>query len=188
MRSMAVRTAAGLCLIGLGATVAAPALLQPLPAAAQSALPPQTGKLAIDRILITEVPAKGYRDPALRQTSSVPADRELHIYVEPTGLATKFENGEVKAQMIIDLQLKSTAGKVIRDGKGLLKLPIAVKAQSHLPLKDIYTNIKLDPLKLAPGPYVLLVRVNDEFGRTATEKSIGFTQTPAQGAAPPTKK
>jgi hypothetical protein len=32
------------------------------------------------------------------------------------------------------------------------------------------------------------VRVNDEFGRTAAEKTIGFTQTAAQGGAAPAKK
>ncbi|MFM9943298.1 MAG: hypothetical protein ACKVP7_27855 [Hyphomicrobiaceae bacterium] len=187
MSSTFLRAAAGLAALGLCLSLSGPAPLTSGPAVAQTAQPTPLNKLAIERIQIIEAPAKGYRDPALKQTASVGAASDMHIYVEPTGLATKFENGEVKALMVLDLQLKNTAGKVIRDGKGLMRVPVAVKAQSLVPLKDVYVNVKLDPLKLPPGPYVLLIRINDEFGRTSTEKTLGFTQT-AGGTAPPAKK
>lgn len=157
-------------------------------AVAQAPNPKTASKAAIDRLQILEAPAKRYRDTAAKPVATVPRDRDVHIYVEPRGLATKYEDGEVRAAMIFDLEVRAPGGAVLRSGKDLLRLPIAVKASSHLPLRDIYANIRLDPLNLEPGRYTLMVRVKDEFGGTAAEKTIDFSQTAAQVGGGPAKK
>jgi len=171
------------CALALSA-MAAMLVLRPQPVAAQAPGPEVKTPLAIARIELVEKPAARYRDPDLTATGSVPADRPLHIYVEPTGLTTRFERGAVKALLVIDMLARSSEGKVVRDGKAVLSIPFSVKAAKPAQLSDVYSNITIGALKLEPGIYELVVRFNDGYGSTYSEQSLTFTQTPARSPPP----
>jgi hypothetical protein len=164
-------------LLAIMAPFAAP---HPHPVAAQAREPEAKAPLAITRIMLVEKPAARYRDPEMTATTSVPADQPLHIYVEPTGMTTRYERGTVKALLVIDMLAKSSEGKVVRDGKAVLRIPFSVKAPKPAPLADAYSNISIGALKLDPGIYELVVRFNDGYGATFSEQSITFTQTLAR--------
>jgi hypothetical protein len=184
MHEMIAAAARALTLAILTAMV----LLGPRPVAAQAREPEAKPPLAIARIVLVEKPAASYRDPELTATASVPADQPLHIYVEPTGMTTRYERGAVKALLVIDMLAKSSEGKVVRDGKAVLRIPFSVKAPKPAPLADAYSNITIDALKLDPGIYELVVRFNDGYGSTFSEQSITFTQTPARDPSPARRK
>lgn len=161
------------------ALIAATLVLAPRPVAAQVREPEAKSPLAIARIMLVEKPAARYRDPDMTATASVPADQPLHIYVEPTGMTTRFERGTVKAMLVVDMLAKSSEGKVVRDGKAVLRIPFSVRAPKPAPLADVYSNITIGALKLEPGVYELVVRFNDGYGASFAEQRITFTQTPA---------
>ncbi len=170
------------------AVMTAMVLLRPQPAAAQTREPEAKAPLAIARIMLVEQPAAKFRDPELAATASVPADQPMHIYVEPTGMTTRYERGSVKALLVIDMLAKSSEGKVVRDGKAVLRIPFSVKARKPAPLADVYSNISIGALKLDPGIYELVVRFNDGYGSAFSEQSITFTQTPARDPPPARRK
>ncbi len=159
------------------ALLALAALVAPSRAAAQATEPAKPETLAIARIEMVERPAAGYRDASLKPIAAVAADRPIYLYVEPTGMATKHERGEVKALLVVDLTAKAADGKVVREGKAALRIPISVRSRTNVPLINAYTNITIGALYLEPGAYELVIRFNDAFGTSFAERTLSFTQT-----------
>ncbi len=156
-----------------------PIARQQVQAPAGSALN-QLQALEIDRITFTTERARRFNTFTPRESMEFRRGDQLNIYFEPRALATRYEGGRIRASMTIDVEIRDEAGKVIADEPGAWKLPIAVKAPSHLPLSQLFGAVSTNPMNLPSGTYTLKLRIHDDFGGISTDRQVRIVMVDAQ--------
>ncbi len=142
----------------------------------------QIQSLEIDRIAFTTERARAFSQFTPRTSSEFRRGEEFHIYLEPRALVTRYEEGHIRASVTIDIEIRNEAGNVIVDERGAWKLPIAVKAPSHLPLSQLFGAVSTNPVNLPAGNYTFKLRIHDDFGGFSTERQVRITMTDAQAS------
>ncbi len=142
----------------------------------------QVQSLEINRIVFTADRAQGFNKFTARETTEFRRGEEFHFYFEPRALVTRYEDGHIRASMTVDIEIRNEAGNLIIEERGAWKLPIAVKAPSHLPLTQLFAGISTNPVNLQAGTYTLKLRIHDDFGGFSTERQVRITMTDAQAS------
>jgi hypothetical protein len=136
----------------------------------------------ITRILLSNGRATGFNQVTPRNGTEYRRGEEMSIYFEPRTLVTRYEEGHIRAAMTVDLEVRDADGKVIVNEQGAWKLPIAVKAPSHLPLSQLFAAMSTNPINLPAGRYQFKLRIHDDFGGTFTDRHVGITIVEAQAS------
>ena len=68
--------------------------------------------IAIRRITLTQAAAAGFGQFQPRSNVIAPGT-PFHIYFEPANLATRFENGNVRASMSVDILIRDAQGETV---------------------------------------------------------------------------
>jgi hypothetical protein len=150
------------------------------PVASQT--PSEVRSIEINRILFTNGRATGFNQIKPRKGTEYRRGELLDIYFEPGTLVTRYEDGHVRGAMSIDLEIRDADGNVIVNEKGGWKLPIAVKAPSHLPLSQVYAAVSTNPINLPAGRYQISLRIHDDFGGTFADRNVTITIVEAQAS------
>lgn len=139
--------------------------------------------IAIDRIMLTERAAAGYRQVQARSNVIAPGT-PFNIYFEPTGLATRFENGAVRASMSVDILVRDSAGQTVASRDNAWQLPLSRQASAPAPLQEVYGDLMLNHLTFADGRYQIVLRIHDDFAGTFVDRTLDVEiRTPAQAAS-----
>lgn len=131
--------------------------------------------IQIVRLSTVAAAARSYRDPELKEQAAYKLGEPVRLYVETANLvpvfATKLDGSlEMKGSMSFDLELRNTAGAIVKSGKNVLRTPVVqpisseqkqLFASGKLRWTQLYANINLDP-KLPPGTYSGTLRVHDD--------------------------
>jgi hypothetical protein len=144
--------------------------------------PAQFQAVEITRILLSDGRATGFNQVTPRTGTEYRRGEQMDIYFEPRTLVTRYEDGHIRAAMTVDLQVRDAEGNVIVNQEGAWKLPIAVKASSHLPLSQLFAAMSTTPINLPAGRYQFKLRIHDDFGGTFTDRYVGITIVEAQAS------
>lgn len=147
-----------------------------------SQTPNEVRQIEINRILFTNGRATGFNQINPRASTEYRRGEPMDIYFEPRTLVTRYEDGHIRAAMSVDLELRDADGKVIVNETGAWKLPVAVKAPSHLPLTQLYAAMSTNPINLPAGRYQLKLRIHDDFGGTFTDRQVTITIVEVQAS------
>ena len=142
--------------------------------------PSQPRSLEIDRISFTVERARRFNAFTPREGTEFRRGEKLNIYFEPRALVTRYEDGHIRASITIDVEVRDEDGKIIADERGAWKLPIAVKAPSHLPLSQLFGAVSTNPVNLPAGISALTLRIHDDFGGFSTDRQVRITMIDAQ--------
>jgi hypothetical protein len=142
--------------------------------------PSQFQTLQITRILLTNGRATGFNQLNPRSGTEYRRGEEMDIYFEPSNLTTRFEDGNIRASMTVDLEVRDAEGRVIVNQEGAWKLPVAVKSNSHLPLANVFAAMSTTPINLPAGRYQFKVRIHDDFGGNFVDRFVNITILEAQ--------
>ncbi len=144
--------------------------------------PSQFQSVEVTRILLSNGRATGFNQVTPRTGTEYRRGEEMSIYFEPRALKTRYEDGHIRASMSVDLEVRDADGKVLVNEVGAWKLPIAVKAPSHLPLSELFAAMSTNPINLPAGRYQFKLRIHDDFGGTFTDRHVGITMVEAQAS------
>jgi len=144
--------------------------------------PSQFRSVEITRILLSNGRATGFNQVTPRTGTEFRRGEQMDIYFEPRGLVTRYEEGHIRAAMTVDLEVRDGDGKVIVNQQAAWKLPIAVKAPSHLELSQVFAAMSTTPIQLPAGRYQFKLRIHDDFGGTFTDRQVGITIVDAQAS------
>jgi hypothetical protein len=144
--------------------------------------PSQFQSIEISRILLSTGQAQGFNQVTPRTGTEYRRGEQMDIYFEPRSLVTRYEDGQVRASMTVDLEVRDAEGKVIVSQQGAWKLPIAVKAPSHLPLTQLFAAMSTTPINLPAGSYQFKLRIHDDFGGSYLDRQVGITIVEAQAS------
>ncbi len=144
--------------------------------------PSQFQAVEITRILLSNGRATGFNQVTPRTGTEYRRGEQMDIYFEPRTLVTRYEGGNIRASMTVDLEVRDADGKVIVNELGAWKLPIAVQAPSHLPLSQLFAAMSTTPINLPAGRYQFKLRIHDDFGGTFTDRQVGITIVEAQAS------
>ena len=144
--------------------------------------PSQFQSVEISRILLTNGRAAAFNQVTPRTGTEYRRGEQMDIYFEPRTLVTRYEDGQIRAAMTVDLEVRDADGKVIVNQEGAWKLPIAVKAPSHLPLTQLFAAMSTTPINLPAGKYQFKLRIHDDFGGTFADRQVGITIVEAQAS------
>lgn len=144
--------------------------------------PNQFQSVEITRILLSNGRATAFNQVTPRTGTEYRRGEQMDIYFEPRTLVTRYEDGHIRAAMTVDLEVRDADGKVIVNQEGAWKLPIAVKAPSHLPLAQLFAAMSTTPINLPAGRYQFKLRIHDDFGGTFTDRQVGITIVEAQAS------
>lgn len=150
------------------------------PVASQT--PNEVRSIEISRILFTNGRATGFNQVKPRTGTEYRRGEPMDIYFEPRTLVTRYEDGHIRGAMSVDLEVRDADGKVIVNEKGAWKLPVAVKAPSHLPLSQVYAAMSTNPINLPAGRYQLQLRIHDDFGGTFSDRNVAITVVEVQAS------
>lgn len=135
----------------------------------------QSRAIEVDRVLVITEQAKSFRRYTTRPSSEFRRGDQVDIYFEPRNLGTRYTDGAVRSHLTIDLQLIDSSGKVIGERKAAWKLPIAVKAPSHLPLTNVYVSLTTPTINAGPGNYVLKLRIHDDVADRFVDQEVAIS-------------
>lgn len=146
-----------------------------------------TSSLAIDRAQLTTGPVQGYRSFQPLTSNVITAGTPFNIYVEPTGLTTRFQqtgaSGTVSAAMTIDLEIRNAAGAVVAAQPAAWKVPVSVASPSHRPLSNVYVSLPINHLTFTDGRYRIQLRVHDDLGAKFVDRAIDIELRTATAAS-----
>lgn len=138
-------------------------------AAAEAARP--SAPIAIQRIELTQGAATGFGQ--FRSRSSVIAPgTPFNIYFEPTSLTTRFENGNVRASMSVDILVRNAQGQTVAVRDNAWQLPISRPSAGPAPLTQVYGDLMLNHLTFAEGRYQVVLRIHDDFNGTFADRTL----------------
>ena len=141
--------------------------------ASQQAQPQQAqqASIGIQRITLTQSAAAGFGQ--FRERSNVIAPgTPFNIYFEPTNLATRFENGNVRASMSVDVLVRNAQGQTVVSRDNLWQLPLARPSTAAASLTQVYGDLTVNRLDLAEGRYQLVLRIHDDFNGTFVDRTL----------------
>jgi hypothetical protein len=144
--------------------------------------PSQFQSLEIIRIMLSNGRAEGFNQVTPRAGTEYRRGEQMDIYFEPRSLVTRYEDGHIRAAMTVDLEVRDADGNLIVNQRGAWKLPIAVKAPSHLPLTQLFAAMSTTPINLPAGRYQFKLRIHDDFGGAFTDRQVGITIIEAQAS------
>ena len=104
-------------------------------------------------------------------TQSAPGT-PFNIYFEPTNLATRFENGNVRASMSVDVLVRNAQGQTVVSRDNLWQLPLARPSTAAASLTQVYGDLTVNRLDLAEGRYQLVLRIHDDFNGTFVDRTL----------------
>ena len=143
--------------------------------------------IAIDRAQLTNGPVQGYRSFQPLRGNVVTTGTPFNIYVEPTGLATRFQQngagGTVSAAMTIDLEIRDAAGAVVAAQPAAWKVPVSAASPTHRPLSNVYVSLPINHLTFADGRYRIQLRVHDDLGAKFVDRAIDIELRTATAAS-----
>ena len=142
----------------------------------------QFQSIEITRILLSNGRAEAFNQVTPRTGTEYRRGEQMDIYFEPRSLVTRYEGGHIRAAMTVDLEVRDAEGKVIVNQQGAWKLPIAVKAPSHLPLSQLFAAMSTTPINLPAGSYQFKLRIHDDFGGSYLDRQVGITIVEAQAS------
>jgi hypothetical protein len=131
----------------------------------------QARGIAVDRVVLTQGPAAGHRRFTERSNVIAPASG-FNIYFEPTGLATRFENGTVRAAMSVDILIRNAQGQTVAVRDNAWQLPISHASAQAAPLPPVFGDLSLNPLRLADGRYQIVLRIHDDLAGTHVDREV----------------
>lgn len=137
----------------------------------QSQQAQQASAIGIQRITLAQGAATGFGQ--FRERSNVIAPgTPFNIYFEPTNLATRFENGNVRASMSVDVLVRNAQGQTVVSRDNLWQLPLARPSTSPAALTQVYGDLTVNRLDLAEGRYQLVLRIHDDFNGTFADRTL----------------
>ncbi|MDX2156820.1 MAG: hypothetical protein SFW09_09945 [Hyphomicrobiaceae bacterium] len=143
----------------------------------------QAAGIGIDRIVLTQGPATGHRNFTERSNVIAPS-AGFNIYFEPTGLATRFENGAVRASMSVDVLIRNAQGQTVAVRDNAWQLPVSHASATLVPLPPVYGDLSVNPLRLAEGRYQIVLRIHDEFAGTHVDRVLDIEMRQRAAAGP----
>jgi len=141
---------------------------QPVQQAQQGA--PQT-QIAVQRIALAQGAATGFGQFRARSNVIVPGT-PFNIYFEPTNLATRFENGNVRASMSVDILVRNAQGQTVATRDSAWQLPLSRPSTGPAPLTEVFGDLTLNHLTFAEGRYQVVLRIHDDFNGTFVDRTI----------------
>lgn len=130
-----------------------------------------TAGIDIQRVVLTERAAAGFGQ--FRQRSNVIAPgTAFNIYFEPTNLATRFENGNVRASMSVDILVRNAQGQTLVVRDNLWQLPLARPSAAPAQLTQVYGDLTVNRLDFAEGRYQIVLRIHDDFSGTFVDRVL----------------
>lgn len=131
----------------------------------------QATAIGIQRIMLAQGAATGFGQ--FRERSNVIAPgTPFNIYFEPINLATRFENGNVRASMSVDVLVRNAQGQTVVARDNLWQLPLARAATGPSTLTQVYGDLTVNRLDLAEGRYQLVLRIHDDFNGTFADRTL----------------
>lgn len=134
----------------------------------------QFQNIEINRILFTDGRATGFNQLKVRSSTTFRRGEQMDIYFEPGNLATRYEGGNIRASMTVDLEVRNEKGEVVANQDGAWKIPLAVSAPSHQQLVNIYAAMSTTPINLPAGTYQVKLRIHDDFGGTFIDRRVSI--------------
>lgn len=140
-------------------------------AAQQAARTPAGATIAVERIQLTQAAATGFGQIQPRPNVIAPGT-PFHIYFEPQNLATRFENGAVRASMSIDILVRNERNETVAVRDNAWQLPISRVSTGPAPLTQVYGDLMLNHLTFADGRYQVVLRIHDDFNGSFVDRVI----------------
>ncbi|MEZ5854149.1 MAG: hypothetical protein R3D67_05165 [Hyphomicrobiaceae bacterium] len=137
----------------------------------------------IGRITVTQGPAAGFGRFVAR-TGPIAPNTGFNIYFEPTGLATRFENGQVRAAMSVDILIRNAANQTVASQDNAWRLPVTHASATNVPLPRVYGDLSVNPLGLPDGRYQIVLRVHDDIGGKFADRVLNIEMRRSAAAGP----
>jgi hypothetical protein len=130
-----------------------------------------SNSIAIQRISLAQSAATGFGQFQARSNVIAPGT-PFHIYFEPTNLTTRFENGNVRALMSVDILVRNAQGQTVAVRDNAWQLPIVRASSGPAPLTQIYGNLMLNHLTFPEGNYQIVLRIHDDLNGTFVDRTL----------------
>ena len=144
------------------------------PQAQQTAAASETNTgsaIAIQRIALSQGAATGFGQFQAR-TNVIAPGTPFNIYFEPTNLTTRFENGNVRASMSVDILVRDAQGQTVAVRDNAWQLPLTRPSSGPAPLTQVYGDLMLNHLTFAEGRYQVVLRIHDDFNGTFVDQTL----------------
>ena len=144
------------------------------PQAQQTAAASETNTgsaIAIQRIALSQGAATGFGQFQAR-TNVIAPGTPFNIYFEPTNLTTRFENGNVRASMSVDILVRDAQGQTVAVRDNAWQLPLTRPSTGPAPLTQVYGDLMLNHLTFAEGRYQVVLRIHDDFNGTFVDQTL----------------
>jgi hypothetical protein len=145
---------------------------------------PASTTIGIQRIVLTQGAATGFGEFQSR-SNVIPPGTPFNIYFEPTNLATRFEGGNVRASMSVDILVRNANGETVATRDNAWQLPLAAAASAPAPLTRVYGDLMLNHLTFADGRYQIVLRIHDDFNGTFVDQVMDIELKSAQATPGP---
>ncbi len=127
--------------------------------------------IGIQRIALSNAAAAGFGQFQPRSNVIAPGT-PFHIYFEPTNLATRFENGNVRASMSVDILVRNLQGQTVAVRDNAWQLPLSRAASGPAPLTQVYGDLMLNHLTFPEGRYQIVLRIHDDLNGTFADRTL----------------
>ena len=131
----------------------------------------QAEGINIQRIALSERAATGFGQFRQRSSVIVPG-AAFNIYFEPTNLTTRFENGNVRASMSVDILVRNAQGQTVAARDNFWQLPLTRASATATQLSEVYGDLTVPGLNFAEGRYQIVLRIHDDFGGTFADRTL----------------
>jgi hypothetical protein len=130
-----------------------------------------TATIAIQRVALASAPATAFGQFQARSSVIAPGT-PFNIYIEPTNLATRFENGQVRASMSIDILVRNAQGQTVAVQDNAWQLPITRPSAGPAQLTQVYGSLTVNHLTFPEGRYQIVLRVHDDNSGAFVDQTI----------------
>jgi len=127
--------------------------------------------IGIQRISLAQNAATGFGQFQARSNIIAPGT-PFHIYFEPTNLTTRFENGNVRASMSVDILVRNAQGQTVAVRDNAWQLPLVRASSGPAPLTQVYGDLMLNHLTFPEGNYQLVLRIHDDLNGTFVDQTL----------------
>lgn len=153
------------------------------PVAGSTSTAPASQNIGIQRISLTQAAATGFGQFQARSNVIAPGT-PFHIYFEPTNLTTRFENGNVRASMSVDILVRNAQGQTVAVRDNAWQLPLVRASSSPAPLTQVYGDLMLNHLNFAEGNYQIVLRIHDDLNGTFVDQTLDVILRVAAASGP----
>ncbi|MGE0765064.1 MAG: hypothetical protein AB7L90_01250 [Hyphomicrobiaceae bacterium] len=130
-----------------------------------------SNSIGIRRISLTQAAATGFGQFQARSNVIAPGT-PFHIYFEPTNLATRFENGNIRASMSVDILVRNSQGQTVAVRDNAWQLPLTRASAGPAPLTQVYGDLMLNHLTFPEGSYKVVLRIHDDLNGTFVDQTL----------------